>query len=268
MLLLVVGLQLQVITSYFFLTFSLNTTFFLVYYTDVVVKCYLPSGEIRIIDVPLIQSIDDLKQKLLSEFSIEYVMRYKDEDGDMVLFHSDNDLRRAVINGNLKVHLIPLNDLTPQECESLEQIVNAVSFHVNFYFFCLILVLPMFLQVTVIDKKGNILFMNNRGLTLFGYSKDEVLGKNVRILMTKQDARHHQTYIKNYLETGFARIIGKDRVVQCLKADGNTFGARLVVTEKKDTSGRHIFTGFFLIKNFFKLLFVILCFFFKKRNIN
>ena len=43
---------------------------------------------------------------------------------------------------------------------------------------------------------------------LFGYTKKQLLNKNIKILMTKKDAKKHNSYLSNYLNHGVAQIIG------------------------------------------------------------
>ena len=49
---------------------------------------------------------------------------------------------------------------------------------------------------------------------MFGCTKDEVIGKNVNILMPEPYYSHHSEYVNSYLSTGNKKIIGKGRVVQ------------------------------------------------------
>ena len=65
----------------------------------------------------------------------------------------------------------------------------------------------------VIDSSGTVLLYNSACEQLFGYAADEVLGNNVKLLMTAQDRRNHDIYLRNYLRSGTARIIGVGRDV-------------------------------------------------------
>ena len=72
---------------------------------------------------------------------------------------------------------------------------------------------------------------------------DEVIGRNVKMLMPAPYREEHDGYISRYLETGEARIIGYGRVVKGLTKDGAVFPMELAVGEAR-ASGQRIFTGF------------------------
>jgi len=97
--------------------------------------------------------------------------------------------------------------------------------------------------IITIDNHGIVESINPAALKLFGYRAEEVVGRNISVLMPEPDRSNHDRYIANYEETGKKRIIGIGREVRGLKKDGSTFPFRLAVSEVfyKD---RKIFTGF------------------------
>ena len=60
----------------------------------------------------------------------------------------------------------------------------------------------------MIDTNGHMLYVNPATEKMFGYTKKQLLYKNVRMLMTKKDSKKHNSYIERYVETGIAQIIG------------------------------------------------------------
>lgn len=52
--------------------------------------------------------------------------------------------------------------------------------------------------------------------TLFGYTKGEMEGKNVNILMPAPYSARHDSYLKNFLTTGQAHVMDKYREVIAL----------------------------------------------------
>ena len=95
----------------------------------------------------------------------------------------------------------------------------------------------------VIDSHGTVLLYNAACERLFGYTAKEVLGNNVRLLMTRSDRKNHDTYIENYLRTGTARIIGIGRDVTGRRKDGSTVPIRLAVGELRDDDDTLLFIG-------------------------
>ena len=95
----------------------------------------------------------------------------------------------------------------------------------------------------VIDSAGTVLLYNSACEQLFGYAADEVLGSNVKLLMTPLDQGNHDTYLRNYLRSGTARIIGVGREVTGRRKDGSTVPIRLSVGELRDGNGTRFFVG-------------------------
>lgn len=85
--------------------------------------------------------------------------------------------------------------------------------------------------IVIIDRMGIIQLVNPSGLKLFGYQAEDVVGKNVSILMPSPDREKHDKYIHNYQQTGEKKIIGIGREVIGKKADGSQFPLRLSVSE-------------------------------------
>ena len=96
--------------------------------------------------------------------------------------------------------------------------------------------------IIVIDERGLIQAFNPSAERLFGYSLNEVLGRNVNMLMPSPDRERHDGYIHQYLTTGEQKIIGIGREVTGRRKDGTTFPVHLSVGEMVN-EGRRSFTG-------------------------
>jgi two-component system, LuxR family, sensor kinase FixL len=95
----------------------------------------------------------------------------------------------------------------------------------------------------VIDKQGKIISFNRAAVRQFGYSEQEMIGQNVRVLMPEPYRREHDGYLQRYQATGEKRIIGIDRVVVGQRKSGTTFPMKLAVSEMM--SGDDVYyTGF------------------------
>lgn len=97
--------------------------------------------------------------------------------------------------------------------------------------------------IITIDDRGIIESINPAACKLFGYTIEEVIGKNVSMLMPQPDSDRHDEYIARYQRTAEPHIIGKGRDVKGLRKDGSMFPFRLGVNEVK-TDGRTIYAGF------------------------
>lgn len=95
----------------------------------------------------------------------------------------------------------------------------------------------------VIDEQGSIQSFSSAAERLFGYRLDEVIGRNIRMLMPSPYREQHDGYLARYLRTGERRIIGIGRVVVGERKGGSTFPMELAVGEMK-SSNKRFFTGF------------------------
>jgi PAS domain S-box-containing protein len=96
--------------------------------------------------------------------------------------------------------------------------------------------------IIVIDAEGSIEAFNRGAERLFGYPESEVLGRNVSMLMPSPYHEEHDRYLRRYLATGDARVIGKGREVTGRRRDGTVFPLRLSVGEMR-IGGQRKFTG-------------------------
>ena len=96
--------------------------------------------------------------------------------------------------------------------------------------------------VVIIDRHGSILNFNHAAERLFGYRTQDVVGRNVSLLMTEPDRNSHDGYLRQYLKTGRANIIGIGRRVTARHADGRCMPVELSVGEYSD-AGRLYFVG-------------------------
>ncbi|MFM9938116.1 MAG: PAS domain S-box protein [Hyphomicrobiaceae bacterium] len=96
--------------------------------------------------------------------------------------------------------------------------------------------------ILTIDPRGLIQSINTATTRLLGYSRAELLGQNVRIIMPEPYASRHDGYIEAYLQTGRKKIIGIGREVMARRKDGITFPIYLSISEF-EVNGRRYFTG-------------------------
>ncbi|MCX8474790.1 MAG: PAS domain S-box protein [Sphingomonas sp.] len=95
----------------------------------------------------------------------------------------------------------------------------------------------------VIDEDGLIRDFSDTAERQFGWTAEEVTGRNVSMLMPSPYREAHDGYLQRYYRTGERRIIGVGRVVVGERKDGSTFPMELAVGEMRLLEGR-FFTGF------------------------
>src|SRR6516225_5916740 len=95
----------------------------------------------------------------------------------------------------------------------------------------------------IIGEHGIIQSFSAAAERMFGYTADEVRGRNVSMLMPSPYRDAHDRYIARYLATGERRIIGVGRVVTGQRKDGSIFPIELAVGEVRG-EGHRLFTGF------------------------
>ncbi|MGB0684052.1 MAG: PAS domain S-box protein [Magnetovibrionaceae bacterium] len=75
---------------------------------------------------------------------------------------------------------------------------------------------------------------NEAALSVFDYSAEQLIGRNVSMLMTDDHRSGHDSYLRDYLEAGDpdrARILGKTRELTARRRSGEAFPIELTVTE-------------------------------------
>ena len=82
------------------------------------------------------------------------------------------------------------------------------------------------------DERGLIESFNPMAEWMFGFKANEIIGKNIKTLMTTGQAGKHDTYIDNYLDTGKGKILGvRERELMARRKDGTLFPFELNVAE-------------------------------------
>lgn len=96
--------------------------------------------------------------------------------------------------------------------------------------------------IVLADTSGDIQFVNPAVNKLFGYRQGELLGQNVRRLMPLEYSTRHDSFMKNYLQSGIPRIIGSGRQLTAMRKDGSRFPIYLSIGDIRTSSNR-LFAG-------------------------
>ena len=96
-----------------------------------------------------------------------------------------------------------------------------------------------------INPEGIIQFFNRAATVTFGYSEDELLGHNVKLVTPPDVAVHHDSYLERYAKTRVKRVVDTKRVVRGKRKDGSFFPVEITVRETHfDALNATMFFGF------------------------
>ncbi|WP_339733497.1 PAS domain S-box protein [uncultured Gimesia sp.] len=85
--------------------------------------------------------------------------------------------------------------------------------------------------IITITSQGIIHAFNAAGERIFGYTAEEVLGQNIKMLMPSPYREEHDGYLARYLTTGKEKVLGGGREVVGQRKDGSTFPIHLSVSQ-------------------------------------
>jgi diguanylate cyclase (GGDEF)-like protein/PAS domain S-box-containing protein len=85
--------------------------------------------------------------------------------------------------------------------------------------------------VITIDAKGIVCTFNRAAEQIFGYTSDEMIGRNVSMLVSAADCEHHDTYLSNYLGAGLGGVSGSNHELEGLHKNGRAFPIDLGLAE-------------------------------------
>lgn len=85
--------------------------------------------------------------------------------------------------------------------------------------------------IIVIQKSGSVVEWNPQAEILFGWSRDQAIGKPIHELVIPERLREkHIGGIQNFLDTGDSRVLGKRVQVSGMRRSGKEFPAELSIT--------------------------------------
>ncbi|HDR14243.1 MAG TPA: PAS domain S-box protein [Desulfobacteraceae bacterium] len=93
-----------------------------------------------------------------------------------------------------------------------------------------------------IDENHNVIFFNKAAERIFGYSKDEVLGRDLDEVMSPACSKNHHEAVARYVETRTPTRIGHESEMIATRKNGETFPA-LISFSVTELEGRLFFTG-------------------------
>ncbi len=77
--------------------------------------------------------------------------------------------------------------------------------------------------MVIVDDIGNIVLANSMIETMFGYSRDELIGANIDMLVPERFRAHHPEVRHAYIGQPVSRVMGQGRDLYALNKQGNEF---------------------------------------------
>ena len=84
--------------------------------------------------------------------------------------------------------------------------------------------------VITLNAKGDMVSFNQGACAMFGYTTEQVLGRNVSMLMPEPVRAWHQSYLQHDPSQVLGQLAGRGREVQGMRQDGSIFPLNLKVT--------------------------------------
>jgi len=85
--------------------------------------------------------------------------------------------------------------------------------------------------IITMGKRGIIETFSTSAEQIFGYYSDDIVGKNIKILLPKSIALEHDFYLEKYVPGSPSTIVGKKRIVDAVRKDGSLFPLEISVEE-------------------------------------
>jgi PAS domain S-box-containing protein len=92
-----------------------------------------------------------------------------------------------------------------------------------------------------VDESDRIVFFNDGAALIWGLSADEVIGRDLAVLLPPALSPHHSIYTFRHRETSINRIVGGTRVVEIERTDGEHVTVRLSLSSYETGRGRGYF---------------------------
>lgn len=96
--------------------------------------------------------------------------------------------------------------------------------------------------IITFDAEGCIESFNMAAENLFGYTQDEVAGKDLRLILPPQTRENREDYLNHFIRTEIRRLIGHEGEVTGRHKDGTTFPMALKISAMM-LDGKQLYTG-------------------------
>lgn len=97
--------------------------------------------------------------------------------------------------------------------------------------------------ILLIDELGRIALVNTQTEQMFGYSRDELLGQVVELLVPERFREHHPTHRIGYAHEPRVRSMGEGRELYGLRKDGTEFPVEISLSPLATETERYIISA-------------------------
>jgi len=87
--------------------------------------------------------------------------------------------------------------------------------------------------IITINKEGNIVMVNPAFEKIWGYKKEDALGKSLEDMMPEKYREAHRAGMARYIDTGVENVINQNLELQALHADGTVFPIEIHISETR-----------------------------------
>ncbi len=172
---------------------------------------------------------------LSEEGQVEWIIHRVEDVTELVRFKSEG-AERHIFARELQASIAQLRAANDELARSQQELRSREA-HLQ----AIVATVPD--AMVLIDDRGTIQSFSAAAERLFGFTAQEVQGRNVSTLMPAPYRQEHDGYLARYRATGERRIIGVGRVVVGERKDGSTFPMELSVGEIL-LDGKRQFVGF------------------------